>query len=82
MNSTNSEIPQQKDVMDSSKKEKEHSQNPIKNHSATTNDLPDFGWSAYSERVNGRFAMIGFIAILVVEAFSKSTFLHWSGLMP
>lgn len=47
--------------------------------SATTNDVPAFGWSAYAERVNGRFAMIGFAAILVVEAISGETFLRWAG---
>jgi hypothetical protein len=47
--------------------------------SATTNDVPAFGWSAYAERVNGRFAMLGFSAILVVEALSGDTFLHWAG---
>jgi hypothetical protein len=47
--------------------------------SATTGDAPAFGWSAYAERVNGRFAMVGFVAILLVEAISGSTFLHWAG---
>ena len=47
--------------------------------SATTNDVPAFGWSAYAERVNGRFAMVGFVAILVVEALSGDTFLRWAG---
>ena len=47
--------------------------------SATTNDVPAFGWSAYAERVNGRFAMVGFAAILLVEAISGDTFLHWAG---
>ena len=47
--------------------------------SATTNDSPSFGWSAYAERVNGRFAMVGFAAILLVEAISGDTFLHWAG---
>jgi len=28
--------------------------------SATTNDVPNFGWSPYAERMNGRFAMLGF----------------------
>ena len=32
--------------------------------SATTNDVPAFGWSGYAERVNGRFAMVGFVAVL------------------
>ena len=47
--------------------------------SATTNDVPAFGWSGYAERVNGRFAMVGFAAILVVEAISGDTFLRWAG---
>ena len=47
--------------------------------SATTNDVPAFGWSAYAERVNGRFAMLGFVAVLLVEALSGETFLKWAG---
>ena len=47
--------------------------------SATTKDNPSFGWSSYAERVNGRFAMVGFIAILLIEALSRSSFLHWAG---
>jgi hypothetical protein len=50
--------------------------------SATTRDAPAFGWSAYAERVNGRFAMLGFAAVLLIEALSGDTFLHWAGLVP
>ena len=50
--------------------------------SATTSDVPAFGWSGYAERVNGRFAMVGFAAVLVVEALCHDTFLHWAGLVP
>ena len=50
--------------------------------SATTTDVPAFGWSAYAERVNGRFAMLGFVAVLLIEALSRDTFLHWAGLVP
>lgn len=50
--------------------------------SATTGDVPAFGWSTYAERVNGRFAMLGFAAVLVTEALSHDTFLHWAGLVP
>jgi hypothetical protein len=32
--------------------------------------------------VNGRFAMVGFVAVLLVEAISGDTFLRWAGLMP
>ena len=49
--------------------------------SATTNDVPNFGWSPYAERMNGRFAMLGFSAILLIETFSGETFLHWAGLI-
>jgi hypothetical protein len=50
--------------------------------SATTRDTPAFGWSAYAERVNGRFAMLGFAAVLLIELLSRDTFLHWAGLVP
>ena len=50
--------------------------------SATTKDVPAFGWSAYGERINGRFAMIGFLAVPLNESLSGDTFLHWSGLIP
>ena len=50
--------------------------------SATTSEVPAFGWSGYAERVNGRFAMVGFIALLLIEAMSGDTFLRWSGLVP
>ncbi len=51
--------------------------NPIS--TASTTDRPSFGWSEYAERVNGRFAMIGFLAILLIEVLSNSNFLKWSG---
>ncbi len=49
--------------------------------SATTNDIPEFGWSGYAERINGRFAMIGLIAVLIIEALSKISFLEWAGII-
>ena len=49
--------------------------------SATTNDIPEFGWSSYAERINGRFAMIGLMAVLLVEALSKMSFLEWAGII-
>ena len=49
--------------------------------SATTNDIPEFGWSGYAERINGRFAMIGLVAVLLVEALSKISFLEWAGII-
>ena len=55
---------------------------PVRPTSATTSDLPAFGWSPYAERVNGRFAMVGFVAVLVIEALSRQPFLIWAGLLP
>ena len=44
------------------------------------NDEYKFGWSSYSEITNGRFAMIGFLAIILIELFSKQSFLKWAGI--
>ena len=40
-----------------------------------------FGWSSYSEITNGRFAMIGFLAIIIIELFSQQSFLKWAGIL-
>ena len=40
-----------------------------------------FGWSSYSEITNGRFAMIGFLAMILIELFSKQSFLKWAGIL-
>ena len=63
--------------------EQEKTDSEIKNlsPSATTNDIPEFGWSGYAERINGRFAMIGLMAVLLVEAVSKISFLEWAGII-
>ena len=63
--------------------EQENTDSEIKNvsPSATTNDIPEFGWSGYAERINGRFAMIGLMAVLLVEAISKISFLEWAGII-
>jgi len=34
------------------------------------NDPPAFGWTAYAEQINGRFAMMGFMALLSLEFFT------------
>ena len=56
---------------------------PITNDKMTE-DIPDkykFGWSSYSEITNGRFAMIGLLAIIIIELFSQKSFLHWAGII-
>ena len=40
-----------------------------------------FGWGKYSEITNGRFAMIGFAAIILIEIISKKSFLDWAGII-
>ncbi len=40
-----------------------------------------FGWGSYSEITNGRFAMIGFLAIILIELFSQQSFLQWAGIL-
>ena len=44
-------------------------------------DQYKFGWSSYSEKTNGRFAMIGFLAIVLIELFSQQSFLSWAGIL-
>jgi hypothetical protein len=41
---------------------------------------PSFGWNAYAERLNGRFAMVGFVALLVLELITRQDFFTWLGL--
>jgi len=45
-----------------------------------TKDKYVFGWSSYSEITNGRFAMIGFLAIILIELFSHQSFFKWAGI--
>lgn len=48
--------------------------------SATTNEVPAFGWSSYAERINGRFAMVGILVMVAIELCTGSTVVHWLGL--
>jgi len=41
---------------------------------------PRFGWSRYAELVNGRFAMVGVVALLVLELLTRQDFFTWLGL--
>ncbi|HEY9705267.1 MAG TPA: chlorophyll a/b-binding protein, partial [Allocoleopsis sp.] len=38
------------------------------------------GWTTYAEQINGRFAMIGFITLLILEFFTKQDLFTWLGL--
>lgn len=52
--------------------------------SSPTPDLPTpepkLGWTPYAEVLNGRFAMIGFVWLLILEAITGQDFWSWLGL--
>jgi len=55
---------------------------PVTTPEAATSDAkktPSFGWNAYAERINGRFAMIGFVALLLLELITRQDFFTWLG---
>ena len=66
------------DTMDVDKTNSEE----IKNDEQTIEieDRYKFGWSNYSEITNGRFAMLGFLAIILIELISQKSFLNWAGI--
>ena len=51
------------------------------NKNTSEEDKYVFGWGQYSEITNGRFAMIGFAAIILIEVISKKSFLYWAGII-
>ena len=55
--------------------------NKLDEKSIEIRDEYKFGWSTYSEITNGRFAMIGFLAIILIELISKQSFLKWAGIL-
>ncbi len=55
--------------------------NKLDEKSIEIKDEYKFGWSSYSEITNGRFAMIGFLSIILIELFSKQSFLKWAGIL-
>ena len=56
-------------------------ENKLDDKSIEIKDEYKFGWSCYSETTNGRFAMIGFLAIILIELFSQQSFLKWAGIL-
>lgn len=46
----------------------------------SSSSAPGFGWTRYAEQINGRFAMIGFIALLITEFITGQDFFTWIGL--
>ena len=71
-------IEQQKDV---NYINEQTADNKLDGKSINIEDQYIFGWSSYSEITNGRFAMIGFLAIILIELFSQQSFLKWAGIL-
>ena len=55
--------------------------NKLDENSIDIEEVYKFGWSSYSEITNGRFAMIGLVAIILIELFSQQSFLKWAGIL-
>ncbi len=81
MTSNNSEASKEESSFENKEEVSTKTENESPKTSATTPDIPAFGWSAYAERVNGRFAMVGFTAILLIELLNHQAFLDWAGLI-
>ncbi|WP_288262106.1 chlorophyll a/b-binding protein [uncultured Prochlorococcus sp.] len=60
---------------------KQTSDTKFDKQSIDIDDEYKFGWSSYSEITNGRFAMMGFLAIILIELFSQQSFLKWAGIL-
>jgi hypothetical protein len=44
-----------------------------------TENQPALGWTPYAELMNGRFAMIGFVALLILQFVTRQDFFTWLG---
>ena len=73
-----SSIEKQKDANYTNQKPRD---NKLDKKSIDIEDEYKFGWSSYSEKTNGRFAMIGLLAIIIIELFSQQPFLKWAGIL-
>jgi len=69
-----------KDQNDANYINEQSGDNKINKQSRDIEDEYKFGWSNYSEITNGRFAMIGFLAIILIELLSQQSFLKWAGI--
>ena len=52
----------------------------LKTKETTSETGPSFGWNHYAEKINGRFAMIGFVALLITEYITRQDFFSWIGI--
>lgn len=44
-------------------------------------ERPKAGFTSYAERLNGRAAMVGFVAVIAIEYFTGQGVLSWLGLV-
>ncbi|AGY60416.1 chlorophyll a/b-binding protein [Gloeobacter kilaueensis] len=51
------------------------------NDDFTSSTRPQFGFTPYAELLNGRLAMIGFAAALLIEVATGKGVLHFLGLV-
>ncbi|NEO42836.1 MAG: chlorophyll A-B binding protein [Moorea sp. SIO4A1] len=42
---------------------------------------PAFGWTSYAEQINGRFAMVALVCIVLLELLTGQGLLTWLGLL-
>jgi Chlorophyll A-B binding protein len=61
-------------------KKPDKSVTPAKSATATALTEPSFGWNAYAELVNGRFAMMGFVILLGLELATGQDLWTWMGI--
>jgi hypothetical protein len=52
-----------------------------KNNKNSDPNAFSWGFTLGSENWNGRFAMIGFVTVVLIEVFSKQGFLHFWGIL-
>ncbi|MDX2240924.1 MAG: chlorophyll a/b-binding protein [Leptolyngbyaceae cyanobacterium bins.302] len=54
---------------------------PPKVNSSAFNNRPEpgFGWTSYAEQLNGRFAMIGIVALILIEVVTGQGLIAWLG---
>ncbi len=71
----------EKKQKDTDFKNENSGENQLDEKSSDIEEKYKFGWSSYSEITNGRFAMIGFLAIILIEFFSQQSFLKWAGIL-
>jgi hypothetical protein len=59
---------------------KETPKTPTGSKTSSPTEVPGFGWNVYAEQVNGRFAMVGFVLLLLLEFVTGQDLLTWLGL--